>query len=449
MADVFVFGTPVSVGHVRPLLPLARRLVERGIDVVWAISGDPTEPAEVWRVQLEQLGVRLVNVDDVAPFARCNADEITSGGLYLGLFRRIVARANDVASPAAGAIRAAVAGRRVVGGLCDYFAMWAYVAMRRLGIAQVDVIVSAFPAVLETLPPTYAEDPVYQRELARLRGGEVGAFGEMPRSGIVPRDPALRLLAYCSSLLCPTPTPGVQFLGVQREALPHIEGTLAPEHAALVERLRLERDRGTRIVLLSMGTVVTRMFARMSAAHVAFLSRLYSTLAASALRAGAIVVASTCDSSAADLGVDEATLGPAARERVITMPFVPQPLLFAHGLVDVMLMHGGANTLYEAVVSGIPLLVCPGFGDQESVAQAVAALGLGACVESITIPNLTGAVAIERVGAELLPAMLAPGITTWKAAATSLAARIREEDGLGAMEALLVATRANEPALGT
>ena len=46
---VVVFGSPMAVGHVRPLMPLAARLVARGFDVVWAVSGDPNEPASVWK----------------------------------------------------------------------------------------------------------------------------------------------------------------------------------------------------------------------------------------------------------------------------------------------------------------------------------------------------------------------------------------------------------------
>jgi UDP:flavonoid glycosyltransferase YjiC (YdhE family) len=190
--------------------------------------------------------------------------------------------------------------------------------------------------------------------------------------------------------------------------------------------------------MLSLGTMVTRMFARASPAHVAFLRRLYTTLAASALRAGANVNASTCDSCAADLGVDEAALGEAARDRVIAMPFVPQPLLFSQGLVDVMLMHGGANTFHEAVASGIPVLVCPGFGDQGSVADVVAALGVGVRVESINYPACEAALPIDRVADEILPAMLAPGVSTWKSAATALAEHVAHEDGLDAAEALLL-----------
>jgi hypothetical protein len=355
-----------------------------------------------------------------------------------------VGRANDVAAAAADAIRAAVDGQPVIGGIYDYFALWSYVAMRRLGIDNVDVVVSAFPAVLGTFPTAaYADDLVYQTELRELRSSGFGSFDELPRDGLIPRDPAVRVLSFSSPRLCPDAPAYVRLLGVQCDALPRADdlASASEAHQALAHRIRSARDGGAPVLLLSMGTVVTRMFARIGASHLAFLRRLYATLAASALRSGAIVIASTCDSSAADLGVDEATLGPAARDRVIAMPFVPQPLLFAHGLVDVMLMHGGANTFHEAVVSGVPLLISPAFGDQESVARAAAKLGVGICVEAIMFPALEGAVPIERAAEELLPAMLAPGITRSKAAALSLAAQVKQENGLDAAEALVLTRR--------
>jgi UDP:flavonoid glycosyltransferase YjiC (YdhE family) len=257
--------------------------------------------------------------------------------------------------------------------------------------------------------------------------------------GVIPRDHALRVACFTSPHLCPEPPAGIRLLGVVREALPHVdEAASSPEeHQALARQLQSARDRGARVLLLSLGTVVTRMFAQKGATHVAFLKRLYTTLAASALRSGAVVVASTCDSSAADLGIDEAALGATARNRVFAMPFLPQPFLFARGLVDVMLTHGGANTFHEAVLSGIPLLVSPGFGDQASVAQVAAKLGIGVCVEAIMYPELEGAVPLERVAEEVLPAMLAPGISRWKREAMCLAALINQENGLDAAEALL------------
>ncbi|MGE0867864.1 MAG: glycosyltransferase [Kofleriaceae bacterium] len=442
-SGAIVFGSPVSVGHVRPLMPLAKRLVQRGFTVVWAISGDDNEPASVWGRPLMDLGVRFVNVDDHAPFPRGHSDELQSGGMIAALFRRIAGRAVDVAPAAAAAIRAAVADEPIIGGVYDYFALWAYVAMRRLEVDDIDIVISSFPSALERMPTIYADDPIYQRELDKLRAAGVGAFAEPPRFGVLPQDPALRVLSFSSPRLCPDAPPYVRVLGVQRDALPHaddIDDAPAADRA-LACRLQAARAAGSPVVLLSMGTVVTRMFTRIGASHVGFLKRLYSTLAASALRSGATVVASTCDSSPAELGVDEPTLGPLARERVIAMPFVPQPLLFAHGLIDVMLMHGGANTFHEAVVSGVPLLISPGFGDQESVALAAAKLGVGVAIETITYPTLEGAVAIERVAEDVLPAMLAPGVSRWKAAATSLAEQIKLENGLDDAEALVLSRR--------
>jgi UDP:flavonoid glycosyltransferase YjiC (YdhE family) len=441
-AGVIVFGSPVSVGHVRPLMPLAKRFVQRGFPVVWAISGDANEPAAVWRKPLTELGVQFVDIDDTAMFSRGTIEEFASTS-FASALRRVTARANDVSDAAAAAIATAVDGRPIVCGIYDFFALWSYVAMRRLGVANIDVVISAFPPMIDALPPEYMDDPVYLRELDRLRARGVGSFDAAPRNGVIPSDPSLRLLSFSSPRLCPDPPADIRLLGIQRDALPRAVdiASAPPDHRALATRLRTAREDGARVVLLSMGTVVTRLFARFGGAYFAFLKRLYTTIAAAALRSGATVVASTCESSAEDLGLDEAALGPAARERVVAMPFVPQPLLFAHGLIDVMLMHGGANTFHEAVVSGIPLLVCPAFGDQEFVARAADRLGVGVCIESMMIPSLPGAVSLERVADEVLPAMLQPGVSRWKAVAISLAAEISQEDGLDAAEALVLGPR--------
>ncbi len=437
---VIVFGSPVAVGHVRPLMPLAKRFVERGYKVIWAISGDDNEPASAWRTPISNLGVQFVDVDQTVKFKRGSTAEFSVPSMS-GVFGRVLARANDVSEGAATAINTAAAGRPIVCGIYDYFAVWSYVAMRRLGIANIDVVVSAFPAMIDGMAAGYEDNPIYRRELAVLASGAFGSFNTPLRCGMIPQDPGVRVLNFSSPRLCPDVPPGVHVLGVQRDALPHREdmASAPTEHQALARRLELARSGGARVVLLSMGTVVTRMFKRMGTTHSSFLKGLYTTVAASALRSGAVVVASTCDASASELGVDEATLGPAAHGRVFTMQFVPQPFLFAHGLIDVMLMHGGANTFHEAVVSAIPLLICPGFGDQEYVATAADRLGVGVAIESLTVPHLAGAVPLQRAADELLPEMLAPGISRWKSAATALAAHIKAENGLDAAETLVLA----------
>ncbi len=432
-----VFGSPVAVGHVRPLIPLARRLVQRGHRVVWAISGDANEPASKWREPLTALGVHFIDLDETVLFHRGATPEFSA---FNNMVARIIGRANDINVAAYEAIAAALDGRRAVAGVYDFFALWAYVAMARLGIDNVVSVISGFPVAASALPAFFSLDqPLCQRELQALRQSGVTAFDQPPAFVIIPQVPALRVACFSSSRLCPDPPAGLHLLGVLREALPHVdEMDAAPEeHRALARRLRSAREGGGKVLLLSMGTVVTRMFAKLGAEHGAFLKRLYSTLAASALRSGAVVVASTCDSSAAELGIDVAALGSVAAARVIAMPFVPQPFLFAHGLVDVMLTHGGANTFHEAVVSGTPLLVSPGFGDQASVALAAAKLGVGVCVESITYPALEGAVPLQSVADDVLPAMLAPGISPWKAEAMRLAALVTQENALDEAEALL------------
>lgn len=431
-----VFGSPVAVGHVRPLLPLAKRLVERGLAVVWAISGDDNEPASIWREPLEQLGVLFVDLDATAPFHRGRSEEFSSA-----VFRRILGRANDVAEGAAAAIASALAGRRAVCGVYDFFALWAYVAMRRLGIEDVVCVISSFPGSIDTLAlGSYVDEPVYQQELAQLRRAGFGRFDQPLRNAVIPSDPRLRSVCFSSPHLCPEPPVGIRLLGVSPEALPQGDRAASgpPEHEALARQLEAARARGARVLLLSMGTIVIRMFARRDPAHSAFLKRLYTTLAASALRAGAVVVASTSHSSAAELGLDEAALGAVAAERVFALPFVPQPFLFARGLVDVMLMHGGANTFHETALAGIPVLVCPAFGDQASVAQAAARLGVGTCIESISYPGMAGAATLASIAEQVLPDMLAPGISVWKAQATRLALRLQQESGLDAAEKLLL-----------
>jgi UDP:flavonoid glycosyltransferase YjiC (YdhE family) len=437
---IVVFGSPMAVGHVRPLMPLAARLVARGFDVVWAISGDPNEPASVWKEPFAKMGITFIDVDAVAPFARHDAfPSMTAASVY----PRALARTNDVAAGAAKAIAAAVAGRTVVAGVNDYFALWAYVAMRKLGIDRIKTVVSSFASSLSA--PSLgvgAADPVVQTELAdlRVRHADVSGLERPLRAGLIPDDPSVEVLSFSSKELCLDPPDYVRLVGAHVDALPSVDdlGSAPPEHQALVTRLRAARESGARVVLLSVGTIVTKMALRMGPPYSHALKHLYSTAARAALRAGAVVVASTTVGKPEDFGVDEATLGKGMRDRVITMSFVPQPLLFAHGLVDVMLMHGGANTFHETVLAGIPVLVWPVFGDQGSVAETAGKLGIGVPIETPMYPKLAGAQPLERIAEETLPKMLAPGESKWKAAAARLAERVKGGDGLDTAVSLVV-----------
>lgn len=428
MADVVLFGSPPSVGHVRPLVPLARRLAERGIDVVWAMSGDANDPASPWAERLTELGVQFVDIDQHARFERV----VTTNSLNLqGLRRRVLARANDVSAAATDAIRSAVGDRRVLAGVMDFFALWCFIAMKRLATPRIRVLVSAFP-MIDLAGDDLETDEVYQAELSRLRaaGLETELF-----SGFLPLDATTKCFAATSRHLCPGALEAIQLLGVPRETLLATRAVPA-EHESLIARLRTARAAGTPIVLLSMGTLVIKWGARIAPDLPAFVRRLYTTLAAAALRAGALVIASTNDASPESLGLDETALDPSARDRLVALPFVPQPLLFAHGLIDAMLMHGGANTFHETVLAGIPTLVCPISGDQGHVARAVVTTGVGISIESPTMPEIPGSRPLA-VAAEMLPALLAPE-SPWRREAHRLAALIASEDGIAAQLAFVL-----------
>jgi UDP:flavonoid glycosyltransferase YjiC (YdhE family) len=62
------------------------------------------------------------------------------------------------------------------------------------------------------------------------------------------------------------------------------------------------------------------------------------------------------------------------------MPALQQVDILKAG-VDLFLTHGGQNSFTEALSEGVPLVVCPGFGDQPVNARKAVDLGVGLQVE--------------------------------------------------------------------
>ncbi len=61
---------------------------------------------------------------------------------------------------------------------------------------------------------------------------------------------------------------------------------------------------------------------------------------------------------------------------------------------DVFITHGGMNSASEALIFGVPMLVCPQQGDQFAVAHRISELGAGCILqkEDITSINIRKAV---------------------------------------------------------
>lgn len=77
------------------------------------------------------------------------------------------------------------------------------------------------------------------------------------------------------------------------------------------------------------------------------------------------------------LGPQPDALGPLELPaNCIAMPMLPQVDLLKAG-VQLFLTHGGQNSFMEALAQGIPVVVCPGFGDQVENAAKAERLGVG------------------------------------------------------------------------
>jgi len=81
------------------------------------------------------------------------------------------------------------------------------------------------------------------------------------------------------------------------------------------------------------------------------------------------------------LGPQEDALGDLVRpDNAVCLPTLPQVDILKAG-VDLFLTHGGQNSFTEALSEGVPVVVCPGFGDQSVNARKAVKLGVGLQVE--------------------------------------------------------------------
>ncbi len=78
--------------------------------------------------------------------------------------------------------------------------------------------------------------------------------------------------------------------------------------------------------------------------------------------------------------------------------FVPQPSILP--LVDLVITHGGNNTVTECFYHGVPMIVLPLFWDQYDNAQRVDELGFGVRLATYAFDEAELLAAIDRIGAD-------------------------------------------------
>ena len=91
---------------------------------------------------------------------------------------------------------------------------------------------------------------------------------------------------------------------------------------------------------------------------------------------------------------EQLTLG----ERMWGEQFVPQTAIVPH--CDVIITHGGNNTVGEAFTFGVPTIVLPLFWDQYDNAQRIDECGFGVRLSSYDFSDAQLHDAIERLGSD-------------------------------------------------
>lgn len=155
----------------------------------------------------------------------------------------------------------------------------------------------------------------------------------------------------------------------------------------LLKRIKEARAGNRKVVLASMGTVITG-----DSPDVGWDGRLtgpdgeragltgrelcqsawaavFDTFGEKRADEGALIIVS--------LGPQDNALGEIeAPPNAICLPSIPQVDVLKAG-VDLFLTHGGQNSFTESMTAGVPIMVCPGFGDQPVNASKAVDLGVG------------------------------------------------------------------------
>lgn len=336
----FLFVVIPERGHLHPYLGPAMHLRERGHEVV-IYAEAPLDDV------LEPLGLPRWPPDPPAAPGKHAGEEFSARVRDPAWLRQWVAGVLlDGVEAQVPRIAAAIAALRPDALVLDPMVYAGAIAAHHAGLPWAAVSNSLNPA----LPPALDSDLLQTVAwLAPRRAALFAAHGMAPAfRGCDLLAPALTV-CFASRALVGEPPPGVQLVGASLPPRAR-EASSGIDWAARDPRPR---------VLMSLGSQVYHQ------------PRMFRTVAAALHDMHVDLVAS--------LGpLDPAPLGPWPPGALLR-PWWPQLEVLAH--TDVMITHGGANSVMEALAHGVPLLISPICNDQFHQAELVQRAGLGVALD--------------------------------------------------------------------
>ena len=352
-----------TVGHISALVTIGRRLREAGAHVRFAI---PALPAPRFAPEIIRTAARLPETIEAAglcpvrlrpslgalPWAL--AIPWTSGSTELRCAAELFTAG---AATQARALTAELERSPAEVVVADYLFFAAWLAAELSRVPFVSLYHSALPFPSHGKTPFGAGEALvrtFDRRLARARR-VLGLPPLAPRFIERPYPVDLNLLATAPALEGRDDDlgPRTRYVG------PCLDGRVEDTSAFPFHRLRRDACR----VYLSLGTVFNTRPDR------------FRALIQGISGPGVQVVVSA--------GASRAALADLESEQVMIFPRVPQ--LAVLDAVDIVISHGGNNTINEALRAGRPLLVLPVGGEQEVNARRVEALGAGIALDRARI----------------------------------------------------------------
>jgi MGT family glycosyltransferase len=364
MAARILFSVAGGYGHLHPLVPLARALQQAGHTIAFAASASLQKPVEAAGLAVLPVGGSAAADPEhqqvKAQLAAMPLNLASEVFAYPRLFCGIGARLRTPQLVAHGQHWQPDLFIREAG---EYGAV---IAAEYLGVPHVTV---AFAAALKSMA-------VFEREAA-------AHLDPVRRSWGLPPDPDLAALYRYLYLAYTPPSFGLQEVGEPEDAraVPATTHFIRPEvfDQAGAERLPdwIAHLPAQPTVYVTLGTEVNKE----PELYPSVLQTIITGLRDAPVN---LIVTLGRDKDPADFGPQPA--------HVHIELYIPQSLLLPH--CDLMVMHGGSNSLLAALEYSVPLVVVPLIADQFFNARVTERIGLGRVVarEELTPARIRAAV---------------------------------------------------------